>query len=202
MTLYADRPLRRVNQVLGDLLVLLAVYLAVRLGLGARDRVAGLAAPGREAEEAARSLRGTMRGAAGDVADAPLVGGTLARPFTALAATSRDLALSAQDYQDAVARLATLTAVLVAGVPVVLLLALWLPRRVAWVVEASAAVRLMRAGEGAAELLAVRALARQPLRRLAGLGPDVVAGWRAGDQAATERLAGLELDALGKRPRR
>jgi hypothetical protein len=48
--------------------------------------------------------------------------------------------------------------------------------------------------------LAVRALARQSLRRLAALGPDVVAGWKAGEPAATEALARLELDQLGLRP--
>lgn len=202
MTLYADRPLRLANQVLGDVLVLLLVYLGVRLGLAARDRVNGLAVPGREAEEAARGVGGTMRGAAGDLADAPVVGGALSSPFRALASTSRDLAASAVAYQDAVAQLAALTGVVVAGVPIVVLIALWLPRRVAWVREASAAVRLMRGGEGATELLAVRALARQPLPRLARLSPGVVEGWRGGEKAATEHLAGLELDALGLRVRR
>lgn len=202
MTLYADRPLRLVNQVLGDVLVLLLVYLGVRLGLAARDRVNGLAAPGREAEEAARGLGGTMRGAAGDLADAPVVGSALSRPFRALASTSRDLADSAAAYQDAVGQLATLTGVLVAGLPIVVLLVLWLPRRAAWVVEASAAVRLMAAGDAAADLLAVRAMARQPLRALARLGPDVVTEWKDGDPAATSRLARLELDALGLRARR
>ena len=201
MTLYADRPLRRINQVLGDVLVAVLVYLGVRLGLGARDRVGALATPGREAEDKARGLGRTMRGAAGDLDDAPVVGGALSSPFRALATTSRDLAGTAQDYQDAVAQVATLTGVLVAGVPIVLLLVLWLPRRAAWVVEASAAVRLMRAGAASSDLLAVRALARQPLPALARLGPDVVGGWRAGDRVAKDRLARLELDALGLRPR-
>ena len=106
-----------------------------------------------------------MRGAAGDVGDAPLVGGVISKPFKALAASSRDLAATAQDYQDTVADIATVTGLVVALVPIVLLLALWLPRRIAWVVEASAATRLMRTGAASAELLAVRALARQPLRR-------------------------------------
>ena len=197
MKLYADRPVRLLNQLLGDVLVVVLVYLGIRLGRRAHEAVAALAEPGRDAESAARSLDGTLRGTARDVDDAPLVGGTLAKPFRALASTSRDLAVSAQSYQDTVAQVALLTGVVVAAVPILLLLALWLPRRLAWVVEASAAHRLMRAGPAAAELLAVRALARQPLRRLARLGPDVVTGWRSGDPAATDRLARLELDELG-----
>lgn len=197
MKLYADRPVRLLKQLLGDVLVVVLVYLGIRLGRRAHEAVAALAEPGRDAEAAARSLDGTLRGTARDVDDAPLVGGTLAKPFRALASTSRDLAVSAQSYQDTVAQVALLTGVVVAAVPILLLLALWLPRRLAWVVEASAAHRLMRAGPAAAELLAVRALARQPLHRLARLGPDVVTGWRSGDPAATDRLARLELDELG-----
>jgi hypothetical protein len=201
MTLYADRPLRRLNQVLGDVLVAVLVYVGVRLGLGAHDRVSALATPGREAEDKARELGRTMRGASSDLDGAPVVGGAISAPFRALATTSRDLAGTAQAYQDAVAQLATLAGVLVAGVPIGLLLVLWLPRRVAWVVEASAAVRLMQAGPASSDLLAVRAMARQPLRSLAALGPDAVSDWRTGDRAATDRLARLELDALGLRPR-
>ncbi len=128
----------------------------------------------------------------------PLVGGALSTPFKALASTSRDLAQQAQDYQDAVERFATLAGFLVAGFILLILVLAWLPRRVAWIGEASAASRLVRRTPGSADLLAVRALARQPLRRLAKLGPEVVEGWKAGDPEATERLAGLELD---ERPR-
>jgi hypothetical protein len=197
MKLYADRPARLVTQLLGDVLVAVLVFAFLRAGRRAHDAVAALAGPGRDAEAAARDLQGAMRGAAGDVGDAPVVGGALAKPFQALAATSRELAGSAQSYQDAVADLALLTALLVAGVPVLLLLVVWLPRRVAWVVEASAAARLRRAGPAAAELLAARAIARQPLRRLARLDPETVAGWRAGQPAATAELAQLELAELG-----
>lgn len=200
MKLYADRPRRLTTQVLGDLAVLVLVWLAVRLGRGTTSRVSELAEPGRDAEATALQLAGRLRGAAKDVADAPLVGGTLAGPFRDLASTSRDLAASAQAYQDTVARVALLAGVLVAVAPILLVLLAWLPRRVAWVIEASAAARLSRS-PAAADLLAVRALARQPLRRLAQLGPDVVTGWKAGDPAATAALARLELLDLGLRPR-
>ena len=197
MKLYADRPVRLASQVIGDLVVLVLVYLAVQVGRAAHGRVADLAGPGRDAENVARGLDGRMRDTAGSVQDAPLVGGTLAKPFRLLATTSRDLAGTAQSYQDAVERLAVLTGVLVAVVPILLLLAIWLPRRVAWVIEATAASRLLRGSPAGSDLLAVRALARQPLQRLAALGPDVVAGWKAGDPEATDRLARLELEELG-----
>jgi hypothetical protein len=99
-----------------------------------------------------------------------------------------------------VERFATLAGFLVAGLILLVLLLAWLPRRAAWVVEASAASRLVRRSDGAADLLAVRALARQPLPVLARLDPSVGSGWKAGDPAATEQLARLELEELGLRP--
>lgn len=202
MKLYADRPARVVVQLLGDLLAVVAIYWAVRLGLAARDTVAALAAPGREAESAALRLDGTLRDTARDVGEAPLVGDTLSRPFRALAGASRDLAASAQSYQETVAEVAMLTGLMVGLVPILAVLALWAPRRISWVVEASAASRLMQTGPASLELLAVRALARQPLPDLARLGPGVVAGWRAGDPDAMRTLATLELRELGLTPRR
>ena len=202
MKLYADRPARMANQVLGDVLVLILVVLSVRLGLRAHDRVAELATPGREAEEAARDLARTMRGSARSVADAPVVGGTLSRPFRSLADTSRDLAGTAQAYQDTVADVATLTGMLVAGVPLLLLALWWLPRRLRWVVEACAAARRARPEHRAAGRRAGRARPRQPRTTLARLDAGVVSGWKAGDPGATDRLAALELDALGLRPQR
>jgi hypothetical protein len=200
MKLYADRPTRVLSQLIGDLAVVILGYLAIRLGRATHSRVAELAGPGRDAEATARQLDGQLRGTAGDLKDTPLVGGALSTPFKALASTSRDLAQQAQAYQDAVERFATLAGFLVAGLILLVLLIAWLPRRAAWVVEASAASRLVRRSDAAADLLAVRALARQPLTVLARLEPSVVSGWRAGDPAATERLARLELEELGLRP--
>ena len=200
MKIYADRPDRVVRQLLGDVLVVLLVYASVRLGMAANDKVAALAGPGQEAESTARQVDDRMQDAAGQVGDAPLVGGALAKPFEALAEASASLAESARAYQDTVADVARLTGLVLAGAPIVLLLAVWLPLRLGWVVEASAAGRLRRTGSAGAELLAVRAVASQPLRRLARVDPAVIAGWRAGDPVATEALAALELRSLGLDP--
>lgn len=197
MKLYADRPARVVRQLLGDVLVVLLVYASVRLGMAANDRVAALAGPGLEAEATARDVDGRMRDAADQVGDAPLVGGTLAKPFESLAEASAALADSARAYQDTVADVARLTGFVLAGAPILLLLAVWLTLRLGWVVEASAATRLRRTGTAGAELLAVRAMVSQPLRRLARVDPAVITGWRAGDPAAVEALAALELRSLG-----
>ena len=121
----------------------------------------------------------------------------LAGPGREAEATARQVDGRMQDAAGQVGDVARLTGFVLAGAPILLLLAVWLPLRLSWVVEASAATRLRLTGAAGAELLAVRAVASQPLRRLARVDPAVIAGWRAGDPGATEALAALELRSLG-----
>jgi hypothetical protein len=69
---------------------------------------------------------------------------------------------------------------------------------VRWMRRAGAAAAL-RAAPAGRDLLALRALATQPLRRLAALGPDVAESWRRGDDTTVDALAALELRGLGMR---
>jgi hypothetical protein len=71
----------------------------------------------------------------------------------------------------------------------------WLPGRLAWRREATAAQAL----SGDLDLLALRAAATAPLPDLARLGPDPVSRWQAGDSDARLALASLELRRLGLR---
>jgi hypothetical protein len=50
------------------------------------------------------------------------------------------------------------------------------------------------------DLFALRAMARQPMRRLAAVSPDPTGAWRRGDQATIRSLALLELRDSGLRP--
>jgi len=81
-------------------------------------------------------------------------------------------------------------------VPLALVLFLWLPLRLRWIRRAGVAsgVRDQPAGR---DLLALRALASQPLNELAKLGPDIAQSWRNGDAEAVDALAALELRRLG-----
>jgi len=203
MKLYADRPVRATNQVLGDLLVLGWIALWVWAGFRLHDLVQGLAAPGEQAEEAGRTLQRSLGDAAGNVADVPFAGDALRTPFDEGSGAGRDLAEAAQSYQDAVAKLAMLAGVLIAVAPIVIVLALWLPRRLSWVASASAAQRLLRSGGDVAEdLFALRALAARPLPELARTSRrtgDLMEGWRQRDRDIVATLARLELDDLGLR---
>ena len=82
--------------------------------------------------------------------------------------------------------------------PLGLVLFGWLPLRLRWMRRAGAA-RALRNAPAGRDLLALRALAGQPLRRLTRIDPDVAQAWRRGDQATVDALAALELRALGLR---
>jgi hypothetical protein len=68
--------------------------------------------------------------------------------------------------------------------------------RLRWIRRASCRVSAAERERGR-DLLALRALARQPLRRLRAIHPDPVSAWRAGDTSTLDALAGLELRTLG-----
>lgn len=200
MKVYADRPVWATNQVLGDLLVVGWVAFWVWAATKTHHAVEELAGPGRQAEDAGRSLQSSLGDAAGKVGGIPVAGDSLRSPFDHAAGAGKGLADAAVAYQHAVDRLALISGLLVALVPIAVLLALWLPRRVAWIRMASATRRLARSGgAGARDLFALRALVRQPVEALAKVADDPAAGWRTYDREVVSALADLELRSLGLR---
>ena len=82
------------------------------------------------------------------------------------------------------------------AVPIGLVLFGWLPLRIRWMRRAASAAALRNAKAGR-DLLALRALATQPLRKLTRLDPQIASLWRKGDPEAVELLARLQLRSLG-----
>lgn len=198
MKLYADRPARLARQLLTDVLVVIWVYAWVRLGHWTYLLVSRLAAPGRDLENAGTGMASNLAGAGDKVRHVPAVGSALASPFSRAADAARSLARAGQEQQLVVHDLALVLAAVVVGLPLCLVVFGWLPLRVRWMRRAGAADALRRAGTGR-DLLALRALASQPLRRLSTLDPDIAAAWRRADPDAIEALAALELNRLGLR---
>lgn len=202
MKLYADHPARRTNQVLSDALVAGWVLLWIWAGKQLYDLIVALAVPGEKAEAAGRDLQGSLGEAGKNIGDIPLAGDQLRKPLDGAAAAGAELADAAQAYQDTVHDLALLAGLLIALGPILVVLSVWLPRRLAWIKDASAATRLLRSHPGARDLLALRALAARPLAELLGSSrepADLIAAWRSGDSEVVERLAAIELAALGLR---
>jgi len=196
--IYADRPRVALRQLLADLLVVAWVYVAVRGALWLHDLVAQLAVPGRKLEEAGGGLAGNFAEVGGKVGRVPLVGDELTSPFERAAQAAQSVADAGADQQALVGRLALALTVAVLIFPLGIVLFGWLPLRLRWIRRAGAA-RALRAAPAGRDLLALRALTNQPLRRLTRIDADVAQAWRRGDPATVEALAALELRALGLR---
>ncbi len=201
MVLYASSPVRRARQVAADLLFLVWIFAAVRAGQAVHQATLRLAEPGRQLEAAGRDIGTNLRSAAEQVGALPLVGGDLRGALDRTAASAGTLVSAGQEQQSAVGRLAVLLGVLIAVVPILLALGLWLPARVRFIRRAGAAQRFLDA-DADLDLFALRAMAHQPLHVLARISDDPAGAWRRGDPAVVRELAVLELRSVGLRPPR
>ena len=94
--------------------------------------------------------------------------------------------------------LAQWLALAVALIPILVLLWLYLPQRIAFVRRATAGQRFLDAGADL-DLFALRAMAHQPLHVLARVDPDPAGAWRRGEPEVIGQLARLELRSVGLR---
>ncbi|MFC8847339.1 MULTISPECIES: hypothetical protein [unclassified Micromonospora] len=198
MKIYADRLPTAVRQLLTDLLVLAWVYAAIRFALWVHDLVQKLAVPGQKLEGAGGGLADSLAEAGGKVGRVPLVGDELTAPFTKAAEAARAVAEAGRDQQELVGQLALALSIAVLVFPLGLVLFGWLPLRLRWMRRAASAKALATVPAGR-DLLALRALAGQPLGKLTRIAPDVAEAWRRGDDATVDALAALELRRLGLR---
>jgi hypothetical protein len=193
MKLYAEVSRYRIQQILNDVLIVLWVTLWVRIGMTVHDLVTKLAGPGRSVERAGRRVADGAKGVGDNLSDVPLVGDDMSSAFDRLADAGGFLRDAGQTQQDAVHTLALWLGVLLAVIPIALVLMFWLPRRIRWIAEASAAHRIRFDAEDL-HLFALRAIARRSLNELRSATPDPAGAYASGDY---EPLAKLELDALG-----
>jgi hypothetical protein len=195
MSWYAETPALRSRQLLLDGAVAVWVLVWLRVGVAVHDAVDQLAAPGRALERAGRDLSDGLGGAADRAGDVPLLGDELSDPLSSASGAGDALARAGALQQDAVGLLAVVLALVVAGLPVLVVLLRWLPARLAFAREHRAAVAL----RADVELWALRAALHRPLTELAGLGPDAVGRWRRGEPGAADALAALERRSVGLR---
>lgn len=201
MKLYADRVPTATRQLITDLIVVIWVYLWIRAGLWVHDMVQKLGVPGEKLQSAGTGMADNLNDAGGKVGRVPLVGDQLVKPFNGAADAARSLADAGRQQQQIVGKMSVIVALAAVAVPLALVLFLWLPLRLRWVRRAGVATTVRDAPAGR-DLLALRALASQPLNQLAQLGPDIAQSWRNGDPEAVDALAALELRRLGLKPAR
>ena len=199
MKLYADAPTRRTRQVVGDVLLVLWLVAWWAVARVVHRTVMLLARPGEEIESAGDGLADRLRDAGDAVGDAPLLGDELESPFAGVGDAADRLAGAGTSQIEAVEQLADWLAFAIGAIPILLALAVYLPLRWRFVREATAGQRFVDAAADL-DLFALRALARQPMHRLAGISDDPAAAWRAQDPVVVRQLATLELRDVGLRP--
>jgi hypothetical protein len=199
MKLYADASPRRTRQVVGDVLFVAWLLLWLWLANVVHDATLALAAPGRRIESAGGDLSDKLHGAGQAVEGIPLVGDQVRSPFDGAGRAADQIAAAGTSQVEAVQHLAFWLAVAVAAIPVLLLVALYVPRRVRFARTAGATQRFVD-GPADLDLFALRAMAHQPVDRLAAVSDDPVRAWRDGDAGVVRALALLELRDAGLAP--
>jgi hypothetical protein len=198
MKLYADLGPRRAGQLAGDLLMVVWVLVWLWYGRAVYDSVVQLAGVGESLEDGGTSLAGNLGDAGRQAAEVPLVGERLQTPFDRAADAAAALAAAGRTQQEVVEQIALLLGVATALVPIALVALLWLPRRLAFARRAGAARRYLDAAADL-DLFALRAIAGQPMHRLAAVADDPAGAWRRRDRTVVTRLAELEMRDMGLR---
>ena len=200
LTLYADRPGRRARQIVADLAVLAWVWLWVRIGQAVHDAVHAVSGVGYTLQDGAASIGSNLTDAGSGVGDVPLVGSALGKPLTSAGSAADRVSDAGRRLGDGIGTLSVLLALLVAVLPIVTVVAVWLVLRLRFAYRAALAADL--SGQPAGDrLLALRALTRRPLSELRPVDPDPVEAWRRDDPEVIRALAALELARCGVRSR-
>lgn len=186
------------QQVVADAVVLAWGIVWFVIGRVVDGAVRSFAAPARRTAEEAAAAAAQFRAGGQQAGSVPGVGDGLSRPFDEAATTMDGIAATARELAGTIELAATLGGLAVFIVPVLLAVGLWLPRRLAHLRRTRSA-RDLATTEAGLDLLALRALATQPVGQLRGITNDPVQAWRDGDLLVVSSLADLELRSLGLR---
>ena len=113
-------------------------------------------------------------------------------PFDGAGDAADQIAAAGTAQVEAVETLAFWLRLIVAAIPILVVLAIYLPLRWRFAREATAGQRFIDA-DADLDLFALRAMANQPMHRLARISDDPVRAWRESDADVVRALAVLEL---------
>jgi len=193
---YATTPGRLTAQVVSDLLVGLWTALWVFVGLGVHHAVAAIAGVGTQVRDGATGIADNLNSAGDSANRIPLVGDTVSTPLRAASEAALDLAGAGQSLNTTATWLAVLLAIAVAAPPIMAVAMPWLFLRIQFFRRKWTVIALAQTPAGE-QLLALRALANRPLRKLTEVDGDPVGAWRREEPAAVRGLAALELRSAG-----
>ena len=181
-----------------DVFVVAWTIIWIMAGRATHDLVAHLAEPVRTLQAAGVSYDERLDSIGAQVVDLPLIGSRLAEAFAAASSPGANVSTSAADLAVTIDRLALTLGLSTALVPILLVLLPWLVKRGGFVKRAAETSELVRRN-GGTSLIALQALAQQPVRELLAIDSDPAAAWRRGDERVIARLADLQLRDTGVR---
>lgn len=195
---YATTPGRLLAQLLSDLAVAAWTALWILVGLAVHAAVATIAAVGRQVRSGSTGVADNLDSAGESASHLPLIGDALSTPLSAASTAALDIADAGHTLDTTAGWLAWVLALAVAAPPILAVAMPWLVLRMRFFRRKWTVVTLAATPAGR-QLLALRALANRPLRRLAAVDPDPVGAWRRADPVALHGLAALELRSAGVR---
>ncbi|MDP2623304.1 MAG: hypothetical protein Q8Q29_05865, partial [Actinomycetota bacterium] len=196
MKLFADTPARRIRQILVDLLFLVWILSWVAIGTSVHGGTMALADPGHRIDRSATNLGDSMTEAGDVLSGIPLVGDGASAPFAKASEASQSLAAAGRAEVAAVERLALWLGLSIGAIPILVVAAFYLPRRLRFIREATAGQAFIDS-EADEDLFAWRAMANQPLPALARITDDPVGAVLRGERDMIRQLAALEMRDVG-----
>lgn len=201
MKLYAKTPERRRRQIFGDVSCAVWTVLWVVVAVLVYLQVASLAQSLRTTADRGTGFADSLHNAADRAAQVPLIGSQLSGPIASAADNASTITSGGYQAADSLRHAGLLIGIVLAAGPILVFWMGWLPGRVRFARNAALGQRFVDASADL-ELLALRAMADQPLHVLARISGDPVAAWRAGDRRVINELATLELANAGIDPPR
>jgi hypothetical protein len=193
---YATTPGRFTLQIVSDIVIVLWTTLWVLIGMAVHSAVSTIAEFGRQVDSSAGGIGRNLDSASERAHRIPVIGDALSKPFSAAGDAAHHLAGAGHNLDTTATWLAVVLALAVAAPPMLAIVVPWLIRRLRFFRRKWTMVGLV-ATPGGEQLLALRALANRPLRRLAAVNSDPVGAWRREDVMAIRGLAALELRSAG-----
>jgi hypothetical protein len=193
---YATTPGRLLAQLVSDLVVVAWTTVWVLVGMAVHTAIATIAEVGRQVQTGADGVSGNLSSAGDSVDNLPLIGDGLSGPLRAASDAAREIAGAGQSLDSTATWLAWVLALAVAAPPILAVAMPWLFLRVRFFRRKWTAITLARTPAGE-QLLALRALANRPLKKLMDVSMDPVSAWRRDDAIAVRGLADLELRSAG-----
>ncbi len=194
--IYADRPGSGLRQFMTDLLIVAWVVFWIWAATLVYDTASKLAVPGQKIESAGESMAGGLSDASDKVTTSRRSATSWPPRSTRRPVPPKHSPTRAGPSRKRVHNLAIASWSWSSSCRWALSCSCWLPLRLRWIRRASYATALQR-GRPGRDLLALRALTNQPLRRLTRVHPEPANAWRDGDESVVESLAAMELRSLG-----